>query len=225
MSIKEIKAHFIPEKLLQYGFIKRGDDYVKSFEITESQLVVGVTVKALRQLYYEVTDVLSGEPYVLHAISYATGEFVGQVRSECDRIIDEVIKNCSAYKAPDSEQAAEIARYAAEKYGSLPEYLWQDTPENRILRRSDNGKWYAAFLKVQRSRLGLTGAEAAEIIDLRAEPEKIASIIDGINYFPGYHMNKKHWFTIVADGRLDTSAICALLDDSYVIAGQKNKKK
>lgn len=225
MSIKEIKANFIPEKLSQYGFEKRGENFVKSFDIIESQLSVSVSVKALRYLNYEVKDVLSGEPYVLHAIPYATGEFVGKVRSECDRIAGEVIKNCSDFNAPDAGQAGDIERYAAEKYGSRTEYLWPDTPENRILRRADNGKWYAAFLKVPCSKLGLPGADAADIIDLRGEPEKIASLIDGINYFPGYHMNKKHWFTIVTDGRLDTSAVCALLDGSYEIAGQKYKKK
>jgi predicted DNA-binding protein (MmcQ/YjbR family) len=32
---------------------------------------------------------------------------------------------------------------------------------------------------------------------------------------PGYHMNKKHWNTIVIDGRLSWSQIKEMIEDSY----------
>jgi len=32
---------------------------------------------------------------------------------------------------------------------------------------------------------------------------------------PGYHMNKKHWNTIVIDGRLSWSSIKEMIEDSY----------
>ena len=36
---------------------------------------------------------------------------------------------------------------------------------------------------------------------------------------PGYHMNKKHWNTIMVDGRLSKKQILKMLDDSYKLAG------
>lgn len=36
---------------------------------------------------------------------------------------------------------------------------------------------------------------------------------------PGYHMNKKHWNTILVDGRLSKKQILKMLDDSYKLAG------
>jgi predicted DNA-binding protein (MmcQ/YjbR family) len=51
-------------------------------------------------------------------------------------------------------------------------------------------------------------------IELR---EEYASII------PGYHMNKKHWNTIILDGTVPSRLIYELIDHSYelVITGKK----
>lgn len=35
------------------------------------------------------------------------------------------------------------------------------------------------------------------------------------NILPGYHMNKKHWNTIVADGKLKEKLLLKMLEDSY----------
>ncbi|AVR45193.1 MmcQ-like protein [Christiangramia fulva] len=44
-------------------------------------------------------------------------------------------------------------------------------------------------------------------VELREEHE------DSI--LPGYHMNKKHWNTVVLDGRLDPKLVFELIDHSY----------
>lgn len=40
---------------------------------------------------------------------------------------------------------------------------------------------------------------------------------------PGYHMNKKHWNTIVLDGTLSKKQLLKMVDDSYELV--KGKKK
>lgn len=94
-------------------------------------------------------------------------------------------------------------------------------PNNAIWRRKDNAKWYAALLTVSKEKLGMAGTENTEIIDLCAEPETLVSLIDGQKYFPGYHMNKKHWFTICLDGSVPLDEIFRRLDTSYQIASKK----
>jgi predicted DNA-binding protein (MmcQ/YjbR family) len=51
-------------------------------------------------------------------------------------------------------------------------------------------------------------------IELREEyPESV---------LPGYHMNKKHWNTIIADRRLTKKQLLQFIDDSYnLIKGKK----
>jgi len=41
---------------------------------------------------------------------------------------------------------------------------------------------------------------------------------------PGYHMDKKHWNTIVLDGSLSSNEIFAMIDHSYDLVAQGLKK-
>ena len=49
---------------------------------------------------------------------------------------------------------------------------------------------------VSKRKLGIDSHELVEIIDLRETPEVIENLIDYQHYYPGWHMNKKHWYTI-----------------------------
>jgi predicted DNA-binding protein (MmcQ/YjbR family) len=51
-------------------------------------------------------------------------------------------------------------------------------------------------------------------IELREEyPESV---------LPGFHMNKKHWNTVIADGRLSKKLLLQFVDDSYkLVKGKK----
>ena len=51
-------------------------------------------------------------------------------------------------------------------------------------------------------------------IDLRERYESVQ---------PGYHMNKKHWNTIVLDGSIATREIKAMIDHSYDLASPSSK--
>jgi predicted DNA-binding protein (MmcQ/YjbR family) len=43
---------------------------------------------------------------------------------------------------------------------------------------------------------------------------------------PGYHMNKKHWNTIIVDGTLNTKQLKQMVDHSYELVAEKaNSKK
>mgnify|MGYP003622280154 CR=1 FL=1 len=65
---------------------------------------------------------------------------------------------------------------------------------------------------------GLKEEGIVEIIDLRIKPENLAELIDNQMYFPGYHMNKKHWFTICLDGSVPLEEIFRHIDSSYIPA-------
>ena len=71
------------------------------------------------------------------------------------------------------------------------------------------------MLTARREKLGLEGDGIEEIIDLKMEPDEAEHLIDGKGYLPGYHMNKKHWITILLDGSIEIEKILAFVDDSY----------
>jgi len=42
---------------------------------------------------------------------------------------------------------------------------------------------------------------------------------------PGYHMNKKHWNTVVVDGSVSNALLKEWIDHSYSLVSPKSKKK
>jgi predicted DNA-binding protein (MmcQ/YjbR family) len=41
---------------------------------------------------------------------------------------------------------------------------------------------------------------------------------------PGYHMNKKHWNTVIVNGSLSNKQLLAMIDESYKLVFGKKKK-
>ena len=114
--------------------------------------------------------------------------------------------------------AKKILQYAAEQYGDEPEYLWEQYPEYAVLRRRDSHKWYAILMNIPKKRLGLDGDEMVEVVDLRFDVDELPRKVDGKSFFFGYHMNKKHWITILLDGSVVLDEILDYVDKSYNLA-------
>lgn len=120
---------------------------------------------------------------------------------------------------------ADIFRYAAERYGTEPEYLWMKYPNYAILRHADNRKWYAAVLDVPKDKLGLPGEGVVDILDIKCDPILMGSLLCAEGFLPGYHMNKENWITILLDGSVAEGEIFGLLDLSYEMTKKKARKK
>lgn len=124
-----------------------------------------------------------------------------------------------AFKSP---QARELLDYVANQWGRDIEFLWARMPDDGVWRRGDNGKWFGGMFHVRENRVDSTaGDDVVEILDLRCDPDMLDFIVDRKNVFPGWHMNKRHWITIILDGRMKTAQIKKLLDASFEIAGGK----
>lgn len=41
---------------------------------------------------------------------------------------------------------------------------------------------------------------------------------------PGYHMNKKHWNTVIVDGTLSNQQLKQFISQSYLLVNKKHKK-
>lgn len=71
----------------------------------------------------------------------------------------------------------------------------------------------------------LTDVELFESINLKCDPEKAAQLREEHSaVLPGYHMNKKHWNTVLMHEGLSDSAIREWIDDSYgLVVASLNK--
>ena len=82
--------------------------------------------------------------------------------------------------------------------------------------------------KVMSKIFMLTGFDIPLSLNLKCEPElaiELRERYDAVQ--PGYHMNKKHWNTIVVDGTISPKEILKMIDHSYdmFVKGLKVKEK
>lgn len=117
-------------------------------------------------------------------------------------------------------QRAQLLAFAADAYGTAPDFPWRDDPDSAVLRHADSGKWYALVMRVPPSRLGLADGPPLDVVNLKIDPLAIGSLIDGVQYFPAYHMNKTHWLTVRLDGAVPWAQLTALVAMSYALSGK-----
>lgn len=118
-----------------------------------------------------------------------------------------------------------IYKYVKEQYGTEPEYLWKRDPNSAVLRHR-NRKWYAVFMCVAGNYLGLPEKGKVDIMNVKCDPEMVSLITQTYGLLPGYHMNKKHWISVLLDGSVGEARILDFLDMSYdLIDNEKMKKR
>ncbi len=213
-----LRRKIIPDKLISYGFTESNGLLEYKTPIAENQFELKLVVLNENTINTKVTDLSSNDEFILHLVPDATGSFIGGIKAEYERILQSIQDRCTEADVFKSRQANELIQYVRNTYTDELEYLWQKFPDNAVWRRKDNQKWYAAVLTVSRRKLGLDSDEVVEIIDLRADKEEIPDIVDNIRFFPGWHMNKKSWYTIILDDSVSTNEIIGRLNTSYNLA-------
>lgn len=118
-----------------------------------------------------------------------------------------------------------IFAYIKKKYKVSPEYPWAKYDDNAVFRHSDNKKWFALVMGVEKNKLGLSGSEYVDVINLKIDDMMFRDILvqqEGI--LPGYHMNKEHWITVLLDGTVEEAKVYDLIDASFLATASKKKK-
>lgn len=111
-------------------------------------------------------------------------------------------------------QAQDVIKHIEETYPSFAEYLFE-TSDTAVFRKGEKKKWFAVVMHISRKTLGLQSDEKVDVLNVKLNPSEIALLVDYKGYFPAYHMNKKHWCTIVLDGTVDIDEICYRIEQSY----------
>lgn len=80
------------------------------------------------------------------------------------------------------------------------------------------------YFKFKKSKLGLDGEEMIYILDIKGDPLINGSLIMNEGIFPGYHMNKQTWLSVLLDGTVTYETICELIDMSFDLTKNKTTK-
>ena len=79
-----------------------------------------------------------------------------------------------------------ILNYALSTYGTEPEYPWESSPDNAVLRNMMSGKWYAIIMCVKRQILGLDGDGFVDVMNVKCDPILVGSLRMKNGFLPAY---------------------------------------
>ncbi|MDU4714035.1 MAG: MmcQ/YjbR family DNA-binding protein [Gemella haemolysans] len=205
------KYNFSKEKLLQYGFREEAEKLIYRKEILDSSFLIEI-VFVNSQLLIEVYDIEFDEIYSLYSVDSAVGETVQNIREHVEKLLSSIL----GLADESGKISSEIIDYCNNKYGGNHVNPFKKHPDILAFVNEKN-KWYALMSNVEYNKLNKTSniITKVKILNVKYPTDKILEIIDNKNIFPAYHMNKKHWISIVLDKNIKLETIKELIDISY----------
>ena len=178
-----------------------------------------IFVIAGKSFEVNVFDADTDEEYLpFNVLDNITG-FVTGIREQVEDLVQEIKEKCLL----NSNMKLRLMEYCERKFGTEPEAPWEDSPDAYTFKTAKRNKWYALFMTIPYKSLGLGAKGALDVVNIKLPPEKVLDLIDRVHFYPAYHMNKKHWITIVLDKEVDEPLVQQLLDESYGLV-EKLKK-
>lgn len=102
---------------------------------------------------------------------------------------------------------------------------WAKYPEFVVLRHQDNRKWFGLIMAVPKYKLGLSGEDLVDVLNVKTDPVVIGSFITQKGIMPAYHMNKAAWVSVLLDGSVPISDVEFLIKVSYELTKSKKRVK
>ena len=212
MKIIDVEEYnFSKEKLLQYGFREEAEKLIYRKEILDSSFLIEI-VFVNNQLIIEVYDLEYDEIYSLYSVDSAVGETVQNIREHVEKLLSSIL----GLADESGKISSEIIDYCNNKYGKNHVNPFKKHLDILAFVNEKN-KWYALLSDVEYNKLNKNTdiTIKVKILNVKYPTDRILEIIDNKNIFPAYHMNKKHWISIVLDKNIKLETIKELIDISY----------
>lgn len=204
----------IPERLLEYGFIKQDARMVYTTDIMNGMFRLEVYTDGSDIHDTMLFDTDTGDTYEVYKTS-SQGSFTGKVRSAVEEVLRDIAERCCTDSVFKGSQTERIIEHVRNTYKDELEFLWPKFPDNAIWRKKTNGKWYGLIMTVRGYKLGLDTEKKLEIMDLRMDPSKKDNILSKKGCFPAWHMNKNSWYTIILNDSMTDKDIYKSIRESY----------
>ncbi len=211
---KKYKLDF--NKLEQFGFIKENDYYLYSKKFFDNNFKCIIKIDKLGNIEDKVIDLDTNLEYL--NIKLVNGNsYVKKVQELYKEILLEIREECFIEKYFVYDLSNQICNYINNKYGALPEFLWNNSPHG-VFRNKENNKWYAIIMNIDGKYCNLKGN--IEVINVKINEDDLDNLLKEKGIFKAYHMNKKKWISILLDGSVDLNRIEELIDISYYLVNK-----
>ena len=114
--------------------------------------------------------------------------------------------------------------YCHNKFGTSPDYPFDEDLETAVLRHADNRKWFALLMKVSRRKFGFDSDKTVDVVNLKLPFEMFGSFGKADGVYPAYHMNKLHWISVLLSDATDET-IAFLTGVSYEATKDRSRIK
>ena len=196
-----------------------GETYTMSPTVSAGAFRADITLSLEAQtLTVHLFDTETGEKYALFDMPSSHGAFVASLREEVQLLIDDIKSKC--FESKDLKD--DYISWIKNQFGAEPDFPWPDTPDYCVFR-CPNEKWFALVMRIKYKQLGLTGDENVWVVNMKADQAEIPNLIDHKSIFPAWHMNKKHWITVLLTAVTDFEKLCELTLKSYELVSKSKK--
>ena len=213
----------VPEQLLKYGFRKGDLDSVYHYRaaIKDGAFNCEITVTEQGDVCGRVTDAATAEDY-LPLRQPGSGAYAASVREAYRELLLDIARHAFQEVLFPGDQANRITAEILKRYDVRPDFPWQEenSSQNRyrsygVFRHRDSGKWFALIMNVREEVIFKNGSVTPlDIVNLKADPTVIPDLLRRPGIFPGYHMNHRHWISVILSGELTDRDIMSLIEES-----------
>ena len=211
MKIIDIeKYNFSKEQLKDFGFKEKAEKLIYREEILDMSFLIEI-VFVDSQLLVEVYDLEFDEVYSLYSVDSAVGETVQNIREHVENLLRSILGLTDQSGKISSEVIDYCNKYGGNHVNPFKKHL------DILAFVNEKNKWYALLSDVEYNKLNKNTdiTTKVKILNVKYPTDNILDIIDNQNIFPAYHMNKKHWISIVLDKNIKLETIKELIDISY----------
>ena len=113
---------------------------------------------------------------------------------------------------------SDVDRYIKEKFDVLGEQIFPKYQKFSAFRHKKNEKWFALLMQLSASKLGLESNEMIEVLNLKCSPDLAMVLVDEMQIFKAYHMNKKHWISVNLNSKISQKTVFDLIDESFILS-------
>ena len=214
-------------RLEPFGFQKTQDGYRYAEAFLDGAFRAELLIDASGDVYGSVIDCDLEEEYLPIRSESGIGAFVGAVREGYRQILDRVARECFTEEPFLFAQTNRIALALERMYGDKPDHPFAKLPSCAVFRHPDTRKWYGLLMTLKRSVV--TGEDALtaptiELLNLKIDPARSGPLLQTPGFYPGYHMKRPEWISIVTDGTVADETVLSLLAQSRAFAERGTKK-
>lgn len=209
-----LKRKVILERLESFGFVKNEVVYIYKRTLLNEFLAI-IQIDKFGEVKGTIYDLSSNEEYINYRNKNFNGEFVNRVRNVYQLLLEEIAEACSIKRYFITDQANRITSQIDSLYHSKPEFLWDDDINTGVFRSSINQKWFGYITFIKGSKLDVKLNDSVEILTIKLLENDISELLKKEGFYPAYHMNKKHWITILLNDFLSDEVILNLVKESF----------